>query len=171
MSLNSSQVVNNMKRSFNRYIGEKLGDAAVNYDVGSFNTERLTEWYAVRYTNFCSESVGMGDSIDEGGTRGRFHVLECELSAWCRGDRAALGEMADMLTSSCEIPSIPLYDFADPENPVACGKIYLRLKDGKFVPSWGPHSQVLKSSSDIYLRAGIVGFILNIELITIAEVN
>jgi hypothetical protein len=176
MTLDPSQIINNMKRSFNVYVGNTLGEAEVNYDEDPFDTAGLASWYSVRYAGYSSESSGMGDLIDENSaTKGRYHVLKCELSAWSRDDpqRAELGSMVDAIVALCEAPSVTFYDFADPENPVSIGKIYLRPGRGTFTPPWGgkERGSVLKSSGDVHSDARMVGFVMELDLVGIAEVG
>ena len=173
MSLNPSQVVNNIKRSFNAYIADAVAPADVNFDQDPFDTESISSWYAVRYTGYSPEPTGMGDLIEDSSeTRGKIHAVKCEVSAWCKNDsqRGALGSMADILMSSCEAASITLYDYADPEDPVASGTIGLYPSRGTFTPVWGGAGSVWKTSSDAQSGAGIVGFVMELELKTITEV-
>ena len=87
MSLDPSQLINNIKRSFNHYLETDLTPATVNFVQDPFDTSEMTSWYAVRYVGYSSEPTGMGDLIDEDvDTEGRFHVLVSEVSAWRRGD-------------------------------------------------------------------------------------
>jgi hypothetical protein len=172
MTLNPTQEVNNIKRSFNRYIADAVSPATVNYDQDPFQTTDLDSWYSIRYTGQTTEPTGMGDLIgEEDESKGRFRVVNCELSAWCRNDpqRAALGPMADMIVVLCEAASITLYDFADPENPMACGTIYLRPLRGKFAPVWGGGGPMQKGSSDLYTELRLAGFVLEVDLLTISE--
>ena len=139
MSLDPSQILNNMKRSFNVYLENGLSPTPVNYDEDPFDTSDLTSWVAVRYGGYSTEPTGMGDLIDEGTSeRGRFHILKCEVSAWRREDpqRAGLGGLIDELVALCEAPSVPFHDYADPENPVDIGTIRLKPVRGSFTPRW-----------------------------------
>ncbi len=63
MALDASQLINNMKRSFNVYIGNGLDPAVVNFDEDPFDTGGLTAWYSVRYTGFSTEPAGMGENL------------------------------------------------------------------------------------------------------------
>ena len=174
MTLNSTQVLNNLKKTFNAYVAAQLSGSTVNFDDDTFDTAGLDDWYAVRYTGQASESSGMGESIEaETSTEGRFHVVGCELSAWHRADpqRTSLGDMADKLVVITEAGSISLYDYADPENPVECGTLYFRPLKGTFTPKWGGGGRVTKSSSDSHTELDLVGFIVEMELITLAEVS
>ena len=172
--MNSTQLINNIKRSFNSYASDALSPAAVNFDIDPFDTSGLTEWYAIRYTGYLSESSGMGDLVDEDSEdKGRVHRVSCEISAWRRADpqRSGLGDMADKLISLCEIPSISIYDYTDPEDPVECGTMSVQPRKGRFTPSWSGGGPVLKSASDLYLDLETAGFILEFELITITELE
>jgi hypothetical protein len=174
--MNPTQVINNIKRSFNAYAEEALApsNAAVNFDLDPFDTSGLTEWFAIRYTGCSSESSGMGDLVTEDSeVKGRIHRVSCEISAWRRADpqRSGLGDMADMLISLCEIPSITLYDYTDPENPVECGTMSIQPRKGRFTPSWSGGAPVYKSSSDLYSDLETAGFILEFDLITITELE
>jgi hypothetical protein len=174
MTLNASQIVNNIKRSFNRYVGNTVSPAAVNYDEDPFDISGLSAWFAVRYTGYSSEPTGMGDEVEENTEAvGRFRLVNCEVSAWHRDDpqRTALGAMADILVAMCETPSIVLYDYTNPQNPVECGTVYVRPIIGRFTPTWGGGGPVRKTSSDMHAEAGLVGFVLELELKTIAEVD
>lgn len=174
MPLDATQILNNLKRSFNAYLATALEGSSINFDEDPFETAGLESWYAVRYTGLRSESSGMGELIEEDeSTEGRFHALNCEVSVWSRDDpqRATLGDMVDKLIVLVEEASISLYDYSDPENPVECGKIYIHPQTGSFTPKWAGGGPVLKSSSDKHAQGGITGFVLEIELITLAEVS
>ncbi len=175
MYLNPSQIINNIKRSFNAYLESVLAHTTINFDEDPFETGELTSWYAVRYVGYSSESSGMGDLIDEDtNAEGRFHVLKCELSAWCRDDsqRVSLGEMIDNLVAISEAPSVALYNYADPENPVEIGTIQLKPSRGVSTPPWsGSAGGVLKSSGDIHAEGRMVGFVLEMNLTVLAEVD
>jgi hypothetical protein len=174
MALDPTQVVNNVKRSFNAYVSAGLGPATINFDQDPFEADGLESWYSVRYTSYSTEPSGMGEMIeDDESTKGRFHVVGCEVSAWRRDDpqRAELGGMADELIALCEEPSITLYDYADPENPQECGKVYLRPRLGTFTPIWSGAKPIWKADSERHERGRIVGFVLELELITLAEVS
>jgi len=174
MSLNASQLINNLKKSFNRYVANELSGDTVNYDLDPFDTTGLSSWYSVRYTEFQTEPVGIGDFIDvETNRQGRIHVVGAELSAWCRHDeqRAELGDMLDKVMAIAETASITLYDFADPENPVSIGKVMIKTAGGAFTPVWsGSMGGVLKSSGDIHADHRLKGYVQKITLTTIAEV-
>jgi len=174
MSLDPTQITNNMKRSFNAYLAGEVAPSTVNYDEDPFDTSGLTSWYAVRYQGYSSEPTGMGDLIEEHvATKGRYHALKSEVSGWVRDDpqRSSLGEMVDKLVSLAEEPSITFYDFADIENPVQIGKIYLRPAGGSFSPTWGGGGNVSKSSAEVHAEGRMVGFVLEVELVAIAEVG
>jgi hypothetical protein len=174
MTLNPSQIINNIKRSFNNYISTAVAPATVNFDQDPFDTASLSSWYAIRYSGISTEPTGMGDLIDESGTgRGRIHVVDCELSAWSGNDpqRASLGSMIDILIAACEAPSITLYDFSDPDNPDECGALALHPTHGTLTPTWGSGRAVWKTSRDAQIGAGVVGFVLELKLTTIAEVD
>ena len=161
MSLNASQLINNLKKSFNRYVANELSGDTVNYDLDPFDTTGLSSWYSVRYTEFQTEP------------QGRIHVVGAELSAWCRHDeqRAELGDMLDKVMAIAETASITLYDFADPENPVSIGKVMIKTAGGAFTPVWsGSMGGVLKSSGDIHADHRLKGYVQKITLTTIAEV-
>ena len=170
MTLNASQIINNMERSFNVYLEDALGEENINFNEDPYETGGLESWYAIRYSGYSSESTGMGDLIDEDtDVEGRFHTLNCEVSAWRRDDpqRTELGAMVDELMSLCEAVSITFYDFADPENPVSIGKIRIEPGRGSFTPSWGGG----KSGGETHLEANIVGFLLEVELIVVAQIS
>ncbi|MFH1676415.1 MAG: hypothetical protein ABIC40_05250 [bacterium] len=168
-----TQILNNIKKSFNAWLAEELEGETINFDGDPFRTDDLEAWYAVRYAGYSSESTGMDDIIAETGTqKGMYRILDAEVSAWCRDDkqRASLGEMTDKLMELCEEVSITLYDFEDPENPEETGLIYLRAKKGVFSPRWSGGSRVLKTDSDAHERMRVVGFVLEVELRVLAEV-
>ena len=174
MALDATQVVSNVKRSFNRHIADSVEPASVNFDEDPFDTDDLTSWFSVRYTGYRSEPAGMGDSIDEQtDAKGRIHRIGVEVGAWCRDDpqRLVLGDMADKILSACSQAAIALYDFTDPENPVEIGTLYLQSKEGKFTPTWSSGGVIRKSSSDAHLQARMVGYVLELDLVTIAEVG
>ncbi len=174
MSLDPSQIVGNMQKSFNVYLEDGLTGETVNFNEDPFDTGGLESWYAVRYVGYSTESTGMGDLIEEDTSQeGRLHVLECEVSAWCRDDpqRAELGEMVDKVMALCEVAAVTFYDFADPRNPVEIGDMWLRPQRGTFSPVWGGGGPVWKSSGDEHAEAGVVGFVLEMNLVAIAEVG
>jgi hypothetical protein len=49
--------------------------------------------------------------------------------------------------------------------------VYVRPIIGRFTPTWGGGGPVRKTSSDMHAEAGLVGFVLELELKTIAEVD
>jgi hypothetical protein len=170
MTLNASQIINNMERSFNVYLEDALGEENINFNEDPYETGGLESWYAVRYSGYASESTGMGDLIDEDtDVKGRFHSLKCEVSAWRRDDpqRTELGAMVDELLSLCEAESVEFYDFADPEDPQLIGTMKVRPGRGSFTPSWGGG----KSGSGTHIEANMVGFVLEVELIAIAQIS
>jgi hypothetical protein len=173
MAPNASQIINNMKRSFNAHLGTALEETAINFDQDTFDTVGLDSWYAIRYTGYSSEPTGMGDIIDSSGSVGRFHVLQCELSGWAREDsqRLTLGGVVDGIIAICETASIPLYDFSDPDDPDEIGDMRLVPSDGKFSPSWGSAGGLGKSSADLQSDMRIVGFTMEFRLTAEAEVN
>lgn len=174
MTLNASQILNNLKRSFNAFVATQLEAAEVNFDDDSFETSGTDAWYAIRYTDLRSESTGMGDLIDpDNPDQGRFHIAACEISAWHREDpqRVSLGGMVDKLIVISETESFQLFDYSDPENPVEAGTVYIRAKKGAFTPRWGGGGPVLKTSSDAHAAGEMVGFVVELDLITLAEVS
>jgi len=174
MPLNPSQIINNLKKSFNGFLATELSGENINFDQDPFETGGLTSWFSVRYMFYRSEPVGVGDYIDDDtDTKGRFHILKCELSAWSRDDeqRVDLGDMADMVMEIAEAESITLYDYDDPEDPESVGKIKIQPGDGNFSPVWGGASGgVLKSSGDMHADLRLKGYVQEITLSTIAEV-
>ncbi len=174
MSLDPTRIINNMKRSFSAYLAGEVAPSTVNYDEDPFDTSGLTSWYAVRYRGCSTEPTGMGDLIEEHvATKGRYHVLNAEVSGWARDDsqRLHLGEMADKIVSLAEEPSITFYDYSDIENPVQIGKIYLRPAGGSFSPVWGGGGDVSKSNGEVHAEGRMVGFVLEVKLVAIAEVG
>ncbi|MCK4721069.1 hypothetical protein KAU08_10435 [bacterium] len=173
MALNASQIINNLKRSFNVYLETSLPGATVNFDEDPFETDGLDAWYAVRYSGYSSEPVGMGEFIDDTGTKGRLHRLGCEVSAWSCGDsqRENLGDMIDLIMDCCEAGLVPFDDFADPQDPVNIGDMRIIVGVGSMTPLWGgSKGPVLKSSSDIHAGKRLAGFVLEIELEVISEI-
>lgn len=170
MTLNPSQIINNMERSFNVYLQSALTEENINFNEDPYETAELESWYAVRYSDYSSESTGMGDLIEEGtDVEGRFHALKCEVSAWRRDDpqRTELGAMVDQVMSLCEVESVTFYDFADPENPVSIGTLRLKPGRGNFSPSWSGG----RSGGRTHLEANMVGFMLEVELIAVARIS
>ena len=168
-----TEILNNIKKSFNAWLAGELEGETINFDKDPFRTDGLESWYAVRYSGYSSESTGMSDLISESGTqKGIYRILDAEVSAWSRDDeqRATLGEMADKIMELCEEASITLYDFEDPENPVEAGSIYLSAKKGVFSPKWSGGSGVWKTDSDAHERMRVVGFVLEVEMRVLAEV-
>ena len=176
MALDPSQVVNNMKKSFNAYIAGGVTPVNVNFDEDPFGASGLDEWYAIRHRGLSSEPVGMGDLIEEDSLQqGRFHVLKCEVSAWHRDDpqRAGLGDMADTLVSLCEAARVTLYDFADPDEPVNIGTMKMRSGNGSFTPVYGggkASGLVSGSDSEMYAEGRIAGYVMEVELVAVAEI-
>lgn len=170
--IHPTRIVNNLKRSFNRHLENAVKPSKVNYDDESFDTSALLSWYSIRYMELETESPGMGDLIDESkGTRGRIHRLNLEMGAWTRNDpqRIELGLMVDRILSICGARSIPMYDFADPENPEECGTILIIPRKGLFSPAWTGGGGILRTSSNAHAASGITGFVMKIELKTLAE--
>lgn len=172
MALDPSQLINNMKRSFNAHVENALTGATVNFDEDPFDTDGLDTWYAVRYAGYSSEPVGMGEVVDDSGTEGRLHVLGCEISAWSRSDsqRYDLGAMIDEIVNISEIGMITFYNFADPEDPVDIGKIRLKAGKGSMTPGWKGSENVWKSARDVHAEKRLVGYVLEMELAVIAEI-
>jgi len=173
MTLDASQMVNNMKRSFNKYMAEGLAPAVVNFDEGDFDASGLAIWYTIRYRKLRSESAGMGDLIEEDSLQqGRLHILGCGISAWSRNDlqKYGLGGMADKVIALAEAVSVTLYDFDDPEIPVDIGEMKIRPGDGVFTPVGGGEAPVSSSESEVYSEEGIAGFVFELELVTVAKI-
>lgn len=172
MALDASQIINNMKKSFNVYVENSMPGATVNFDEDPFDTDGLESWFAVRYTGYSSESVGMGEIVDSNGTTGRLHLLNGEISAWTNDDiqRANLGGMIDEIVSHVETGMISFYDFSDPEEPVLIGKMRMKAGKGAMTPGWSGNRYVWKSARDVHLEKRIAGYILEVELAVIAEI-
>jgi hypothetical protein len=172
MALDASQIINNMKKSFNTYIENSMSGATINFDEDPFETDGLESWYAVRYTGFSSEPVAMGEIVDENGTKGRLHRLNSEVSAWSSNDsqRANLGGMIDAVVALMEAGMIAFYDYDDPEDPDEIGK--MRVKSGKaaMTPGWSGNKYVWKSARDIHAEKRIAGYVLEVEIQVIAEI-
>ena len=171
MPPNPSQIVNNMKRSFNKYISAIIVSGNINFDQDPFDTDNLDDWYSIRYKEHDSSGTGMGNLIEAATEKKGFrHRLACEIGAWRRDDpqRTGLGDMIDKLVSLSEAGSVNLYDFTDPENPVQSGTMYISPSKGKFLPKWDGGNKTIR---DEYVRQNIVGFILDIDLLVVAKVG
>lgn len=161
-----SRVINNLKRSFNKFVAEKAPGETVNFGDDSFVTDGMSSWYAIRYGNHGTRNTGMGNLIDESSPlKGFIHYVELELSAWHRDDKqkTSLGDMVDILMEIAEANSITLYDFADVENPLAIGKAYLKPEHGKFIPSSG------STGDEVLYEKEVAGFVLTMEIRMISE--
>ena len=171
MALDASQIINNMKKSFNTYIESSMSGATINFDEDPFDTDGLESWYAVRYTGFSSEPVGMGEVVDGNGANGRLHILNGEVSAWSCNDsqRAILGGMIDAIVALMEAGMITFYDYADPEDPVEIGKMRVKPGKGAMTPGFRGGKYVWKSSRDIHAEKRMSGYVLEVELTVIAE--
>ncbi len=178
MPLDASQVINNIKRSYNSFVASKVGEANVNYDDSSFDTSEMVSWYSIRYAGYSSEPTGMGDFIEENTNQeGRLHILQVELGAWCRNDpqRIALGDMIDIMIDLSETSSVTFYDYSDLEIPSSDGTFKQRPKVGGLTPSWGGRggsgSKVPKSDGHTHTGSDMVGFVMLCELRLVAEVG
>lgn len=165
MTSNATQVLNNIKRSFNKFLGKTLEGSTVNFDEDTFVTEGLDSWYVVRYGGCISNGTGMGNLVEESALdRGFYHTINAEIAAYHSNDpqKYDLGAMVDELLLLAETPSIPLYDFTDLEDPDESGTIYISPGKGTFAPAWSGGGK--NGSAEEYRRREIVGFILDIRL-------
>ncbi len=166
-----------MKRSFNAFLSTELSGSTVNFDQDPYDTSGLDSWYSVRYSGYSTESTGMSELIDEDTEKkGRYHVLRTELSAWTRDDlqRAVLGGMVDKLVVIGETVTVLLYSYADPESPVEIGSMLIRPGKGTFTPIWGggrsSEGTVWKSSGDAHAEGRITGYVIDVEIVVVAEI-
>jgi hypothetical protein len=172
MTLTQTRLIDTVKKSFNQYIDSATGSEPVNFDDEAFDTDGLDSWYAIRYAGMKTESPGMGGIVGESTTKhGLINVVNVEIGAWTKDDpqKIELGPMIDTILSNCEVPSITLYDYTDPEHPVSVGKAYLRPKSRKFAPSLGGHMKT--RSSDTLAQSNLTGFVMELDLLVIAEVD
>jgi hypothetical protein len=172
MALDASQIINNMKKSFNTYIENSMSGATINFDEDPFDTDGLESWYAVRYTGFSSEPVGMGEVADGNGAKGRLHVLNGEVSAWSCNDsqRANLGGMIDVIVALMEAGMITYNDYDNPEDPEEIGKMRVKAGKGAMTPGFRGGKYVWKSARDIHAEKRMSGYVLEVELAVIAEI-
>jgi hypothetical protein len=177
MSLDPSQIINNIKRSFNALLSTELSGSTINFDQDPFDTSDLGSWYSVRYSGYSTESTGMSELIDEDTEKqGRYHVLRTEISAWTRDDqqRVVLGGMVDKLVVVSETVTVPLYSYAVPESPVEIGSMLIRPGKGSFTPTWGggrsSGGAVWKSSGDEHAEGRITGYVIDVEIVVVAEI-
>jgi len=162
MTLTPSQVINNIKRSFNAYLAAGLTGSTINFDGNSFNTSGLDSWYSVRYLEIASDPAGMGDVIGTDGSTGNIHSVKAEVGAWHRDDPQGVssGDMIDKIVDLLEESQVTFYDWSDPEDPVESGELALYAGSGSFIPF----------GSDMNLRdANVRGFLIEVELKIVAE--
>jgi hypothetical protein len=173
MPLDPSQLINNIKKSFNVHVVAVIDGATINFDDDSFNTTGLESWYSIRYSDLNSSSPGMGDIIDSDGSRGLAHSLKGEIGAWIRGDpqHVGLGAMIDNIVSICEQGSFDFLDFTDPENPEEIGIIKIKPGRGSFVPSRVRANAIGGGNEEPRDEGDINGFKLEFELSVISEVD
>ena len=129
MTLTTSQKLNEIKRSFHKYLADNLSGVQIDFDDEDFSPPDDTAYLVIRYTRSHRESCGIGGVVsgDSPNLRGNWHHIEVNLSIYKRDDsqKAAAGQLHDDVADLLKTGDITLYDFTDPENPQAAGKIYL----------------------------------------------
>jgi len=129
MPLTTSQKLNEIKRSFHKYLADSLPGVAIDYDDRDFSPPDDAAFLVIRYRQSSHEDCGIGGVVtgDSPNLRGRWHRIEVNISVYKRDDpqKAAAGELYDNISNLLKIGDITLYDFTDPENPQSAGRIYI----------------------------------------------
>lgn len=128
MALTTSQKINEIKRSFNKYIDDNLADVAVDFDDANFTPPEDEAFVVIRYRRSFHENCGIGGVVSggQGNLRGRWHRVDVSIAIYKRDDpqKADVGELHDDVSDLLKAGDIPLYDFTDPEDPSEDGRIY-----------------------------------------------
>jgi hypothetical protein len=129
MTLTTSQKINEIKRSFHKYLADSLSGVQIDFDDKNFTPPDDEAFLVIRYTRSERETSGIGGVVtgDSPNIRGNWHRIEVNLSIYKRDDaqKADIGELHDDVADLLKVGDIPLYDFTDPENPQEAGKIYI----------------------------------------------
>ena len=128
MTLTTSQKINEIKRSFNKYIDDSLVDVAVDFDDANFTPPADEAFVVIRYRRSFHENCGIGGVVsgDHDNLRGRWNRVDVSIAVYKRDDpqKADVGDLHDVISDLLKAGDIPLYDFTDPENPFEDGRIY-----------------------------------------------
>jgi hypothetical protein len=128
MSISASQKINEIKRSFHKYLADNLDGVSIDFDYADFTPTDDSAFLVVRYRRSNFESCGIGGVVsgDQGNLRGRWHRLEAFLAVYKRDDpqKADAGDLFADVSDLLKAGDIPLYDFTDPQDPIEKGKIY-----------------------------------------------
>ena len=129
MALTTSQKLNEIKRSFNKYLDDNLTNVSIDFDDADFTPPEDAAFLVVRYRGSYFENCGVGGVVsgDQGNLRGRWHRINVSLGVYKRDDpqKTDAGDLHDKVSDLLKVGDIPLYDFTDPQNPVESGRIYL----------------------------------------------
>lgn len=139
MPLTTSQKLNEIKRSFHKYLEDNLPEVEIDFDDRDFSPPGDAAFLVIRYPRAYHEDCGIGCVVtgDSPNLRGRWHRIEVDISAYKRDDpqKAGAFDLHDKAADLMKAGDIPLYDFTDPENPQAVGKIYIDPLPGDTGPS------------------------------------
>ena len=129
MTLTTSQKINETKRSFHKYLADNLSGVQIDFDDKDFTPPTDSAFIVIRYRSIARESCGIGGVLtgDSSSLHGYWRNIEAHISIYKRDDpqKADIGLLYDTIENLLKVGDITLYDFTDPEDPVAAGKIYL----------------------------------------------
>ncbi len=168
MPLTTSQKINELKRSFHKYIADNLTGVSIDFDDAAYTPPADESFLVIRYHRIEYDECGIGGVItgDEQNVRGRWRRIFASLAVYKRNDpqKADAGNLYDSVAALLTTTTIPLYDFSNPENPVESGMIYLDLLPASTGPS-PSEPRFLDSSGDREMSESGYSYIaLNIRL-------
>jgi len=139
MALTTSQKINEIKRSFNKYIDDNLIDIAVDFDDANFTPPEDEAFVVIRYRRSFHENCGIGGVVsgDQANIRWRWHRVDVSIAIYKRDDpqKADVGDLHDVISDLLNVGDIPLYDFTDPQDPSEDGGVYIDLLPSNTGPS------------------------------------
>jgi len=135
MALGASDLPFNLERSINKYLYENVGPTHKVYFSGRAPEDpTVDQWIEL---NWISDGKGWGEPT--------ILQLDCRSKIASDNMRRKLKEMRDFLLDKMNVNEIVLYDYADPQAPVASViPICPRYQGGK----WGPNER--KNSIAVY---------------------
>jgi hypothetical protein len=129
MTLTTSQKLNEIKRSFFKYLADNLPAIQIDFDDADFSPPDDSPFLAIRFLRSSREPCGIGGIVtgDSPNLRGCRHKIQANLSIYKRHDpqKADVGGLYSTVAALLNAGDIPLYNFTDPEHPVESGKIFL----------------------------------------------
>ena len=129
MTLTTSQKINEIKKSFFKYLADNLTGTSIDFDDSDFSPPDDSAFLVIRFLNSRRENCGIGRVVtgDSPNLQGCWHHIEANLSIYKRHDpqKADTGMLYSTVSDLLKAGDIPLYDFTDAENPVEAGRIYL----------------------------------------------